>query len=418
MTSAERNPKSPGACRRCALWLLLATTAALGCSGEVLVVPGGGPDGEESEGSEETCASGPAIPPPGSAPLAVTGVKSGVFIGDTLHVEAMVDGVPRYLVLAIDAQGVARAVAMPDALLGPANLAAVAPGVHARVRGGEAGVTYVDVVDTAVPESPTLIASAQQDLIIDGPPVFTAAGGHVLFCARPLTGEPALLVDVDLSAPAEPAPALTMDSFFCYYSDDNSYSVAGSTVISWNHPTGSYVQQTYLYTLAPASAKSVMDYGYNQTGVHMYGNVLTAATSEQRAVFDPENEHLFLVADPAGGPAGGSGNPPFTWATLNAGEERRLLGVADTTAYLVTAGGVRAYDLTVIEKPVLLPYEAKIGPFTGVLRTLAVSPDYLAVADDEGTLFLLPQKSPATVGPLEVLAADYVPAPVEPSCSD
>lgn len=397
---------------RGAPWLLLATAAALGCSGEVVVLPGG-PDRPETEG--EACAPGPTPAQPDPAPLAVTAVKSGVLIGDTLHLEATVDGTPRYLVLSIDAEGVARAVAMPDELLGPAGLVEIAPGTHARVRVGDPSAPYVDVVDTTTPEAPALISSTKLDRVVDGPAVVAAADGHLFFCARPQSGETAELADVDLTAPAEPAPPQTIESFLCHFYGDNSYSSAGSTMISWSHPTGYFVQDTYVYSLGPASAAKIVDYGYNQTGVHMYGDVVSAATSEERAVFDPENESLFLIAAPAGP---GAENPAFTWATLSAGKERRLLGVADTTVYLVTGDGVRAYDITDIEAPQLLPYEAWIEPYEGALRTIATSPRHLAVVDDEGTLFLVPRDSPGTVGPLVVHRADYAPATAEAPCSD
>jgi hypothetical protein len=410
MTFADRPALSPRRTLRGLPWLFLAAVAALGCSGEILVLPGDGDDRPETGG--ETCATDPTPAQPDPAPLAVTAVQSGAFIGDTLHLEATVDGSPRYVVLSIDAEGVARAVAMPDELLGPANLARSAPDTHARLRVDEAGTRHVDVVDTSKPEAPALISSAELEGAVDGLAVFSAAEEHLFFCMRPEGAEVAALISIDLTSPAEPSPPQSTESFLCHFHKDNLYSALGPTWISWNQPTGTWAQQTYLYMVGPAGAQNILDYAYNQTGVHMYGNVLAAATSEERAVFDPENETLFLIADPAGD------YPYFGWATLSVGKERSLLGVADTTVYLTTDDGVRAYDITDIEHPELLPYQATIEPFTGALRTIATSPRYLALVDDEGTLFLLPRDSPGTVGPLVVHTADYAPSPAEPPCSD
>lgn len=414
----SRSPRSRAF--RGAPWLLVAAVTALGCSGEITVLGDEGGEGRPGLGDpgDAACTTGGASAQPDPAPLALTDVKSGAFFGDTLHLEATVDGTPRYVVLHVDADGVARAVAMPDELLGPANLAESAPGVHARLRVDGAGVPNVDVVDTSDPGSPWLISSAAQGGTIDGPAVFSAGGGHLFFCLRPPGAETAELTSVDLTDPEEPSSPGSIESFLCYFHKDNMYSTSGDAWISWNQPTGTWVQQVYLHTVAPEGADALMDLGYNQTGVHQYGNVSTAALSPERAVFDPENKSLFLLATTSGDPTTVD-NPPFAWATFTVGAERHLVGVADTTVYLETDESVRAYDIADILAPELLPYEAVMAPHEGALRTLATSPRYLAVVDEKGTLFLLPRESPGgVVEPLVVHAAGYEPPPGEAACPE
>ncbi|WP_437682069.1 hypothetical protein [Sorangium sp. So ce131] len=394
---------------RCALrsapWLLLATVAALGCSGEVTVAPRGPIDPPVA--GEDTCPPEDAPAPPDPAPIALTAVKSAAFVGDTLHVEATVEGVPRYVVLALDAGGGARAVAIATALRGPANLVEGAPGTHVRLRAGDAGNPVVDFVATEDPEAPELVSSAAVSGVLEGGTPFSVSAGRLFFCMRPLIGdgESAALVAVDVQVRREPLVWELISSPLCARSGEVSYAAAGAAWISWNQPAESSSQDVSLHTVGAAGAASIVNHGYNPTGVHQYGAVLAAATSEQRAVFDPENRTYFLLVSPAGG-------AQIAWASLGVGAERRLLGVADTTLYLATEDGVRAVDITDIERPETLPYRATIDGFEGALRLLATSPRFLAVVDDQGTLFLVPRDDPGTVGPLVVVpsAGDAPPA--------
>lgn len=392
---------------------LLSVAATAGCTGGVVVVSDA--SGDTTGPTGEPCSTSSSSPTE-AAPLAVTAVKSAAFVGGTLHVEADVDGVARYLVIAIDGDGIARAVAMPDELLGPANLAQSRPGVHARLRRGEDGAPVIDVVDTSNPEAPALLASAKAEGSLEGAPVFSAADDRLYFCTTaPGAGNPSLW-SLDLTSPEAPAPPVAIDSFACYWQSNSTYSTNGPTWLRWDSPTGYEVQSVYVYAMSPGAASTIVDYGYNQTGVHMYGNAITAAASRERAVVDPENASLFLLANPTGDPYSPE-NPPFTWASLHVGSERRLLGVADRVAYLVTDLGVRAYDVTDIVSPALLPFEATIGPSEGNLTTLAANERYLAIVDEEGTLFLLPRDAPGDVAPLVVHTAEYVP-PDTSGCSE
>ena len=97
--------------------LLAGVLLAGGCAGQVITPP--------DATHPSTCVD--AVPPE-AAVLDITGVKSGAFVGDTLHLEASVGGVDRYLVVRFASDGTAWAVAAPDAMIGPANLVAVGAG--------------------------------------------------------------------------------------------------------------------------------------------------------------------------------------------------------------------------------------------------------------------------------------------------
>jgi hypothetical protein len=396
---------------------MLAAAMHLGCSGEVTVTQG---DTGENTGEGGIVDSGPATCEPGTTPapsdavfLDVTGARSAAFIGDNLHLEAKVAGMDRYLVLAIESQSLARAVGMPEALLGPANLAEVATGTHARVRALPDGGGIVEVVSTADPAAPALIGSLPLAGEVDGPAVFSATEHRLFFCMRPAAKEDRQFVSVDLSDPTKPGEPQAVDSIVCNFYDSARFAAVGSTWISWNQPTGTYVQQTDTYAVHAAGVKHLVDYGYNQTGVHQYGNVVDAATNGVRAVFDPENESQFLLVDQMDGPGAS-----FAWAYLGMKGPKRLLGVADTTLYLTTAEGVRAYDIADIESPELSPYEAAIAFGDGAPRLLAASDRFLVVADGEDALYLVPRDAPGEVAPLKVYQGDEPPAAADPPCDE
>ncbi|MEZ4302459.1 MAG: hypothetical protein R3B70_46455 [Polyangiaceae bacterium] len=399
--------------------LFLAALAALGCAGEINVENGETTSGEtatDPTATEETCDPGAVAPEPDPAPVALTGVQSGCFIGNTLHLEALVDDVAHYVVLDIDEEGIARAAAVLDDLLGSASLTEAGPGLFARLRADDTGAS-LDVIDAAEPTAPKLLSNTPLPGTFDGDLALAASQGHVFYCARPSPEEKGKLYSVDLADPKLPAEPESIDTFACYFYGENTYSAAGASLMHWNHPTGNYVQDAYLYTLSPGAAKNIVDYGYNQTGVHMYGNVVSAAMSETRTVLDAENKTLFLLLDSEGS-SGDPKKPSFTWASFAVSTERHLLTVADTTAYLVTPEGLRAYDITDLVNPVLTGYEATFPEAQGALRAIATSPRYLALADEKGTLFLAPRDTSGPVAPLVVHGPEYAP-PAKPSdCDD
>jgi hypothetical protein len=400
--------------RRLGAALVLAATAALGCTGEITVQqPGDDPGSPETPG--ETCTPAPQPSQPDPQPVAVSAVKSAAFIADTLQLEADLDGFPNYLVLTIDDAGLVRFAAQHPDLTGPANLVQSAPGVHVRVRADAYGTPRVDVLDTSEPRAPGLISFDERPGSLTGQPVFSTVDDRVFFCITPPGADAGEVTALGLADPSDPGPAQTNESFLCYWHSEHEYSVAGSTWLLWDHPTGYEMQSVYVYTVGPDGPKKVVDYGYNQTGVHMYGNVLYAATSAERAVLDPEHKSLFMLANPAGNPYS-TDDPPFTWTSLTVGKERQLVGVADSTVYLLTDEGLRAYDISDITAPVLLPYKGQIEHYEGALRTIATSDRYLAVVDEKGTLFLVPRDSFDSVGPLVVHAMGY--ALPEQDCSN
>jgi hypothetical protein len=366
-------------------WIvLLAMSLPLGCASEV------------TSAGAASCPGSDA-----GAPLDLSDARSAAFIGDHLHLQASVGGVDRYLVLGIDAKGEAYLEATPDALLGRADLAPLAASLHARVEVATGGAARVDVVDTADPAAPAIVASLALDGAIEAPAVFSAADGHAYFCMRPPGEDAHQLFSVDLSVPTAPGEPQRIESFLCniYELDDQGarFAARGATWLSWNLPTGTFAQSANVYAVTPSSAAHVVDYGYNQTGIHHYGNVVSAATNGVRAVFDPENESQFLLADQLSGP-----NGDFAWAVFSIKGPKRLLGVADTTVYLTTKDRVRAYDISDIQHPALLPYEASVALGADPPRLLATSDRFLAVASAGGDLFLVPRDHPGTIAPLQV----------------
>jgi hypothetical protein len=370
----------------------LAAATQLACSGDVTVViepPGQAPP------AEDTCVDGrpPAAPDP--TPVEVRDPASGVFLGDTLHLEATVDGERRYVVLEVESSGTAYAVATREDLLGPASWAPVAEGTQARVRAGSAGQVHVDVIDTRSPATPELVASKTIVADVDAslPLMFSADQEHVFFCARSAAEEQRKLVAVHLYDPTHPGEPSWLATPMCDHYPDGGVAAHGAIWMVWGKE-----YDLDVYTVDPQGWTHIADYYYNPDGVHHYGPVLDASSDGSRAAFDPGNDsEFFLVNVPEYTPSGAIAHAYFGIAG-----PKRMLGVVDQIVYLATPDGVRAYDIADIDHPELLPYEAQIAFGDGLARLIAASERWLAVVDEGGALYLVPRDVSGPVEPLEV----------------
>jgi hypothetical protein len=338
--------------------------------------------------------------PPGERPppteVRVHNPGSGVFIGDHLHLEAEIDGATRYVVLAVESSEVAWLVAAPEEMRGPANLAPIAAGLHARVRATAPTGIVVDVVDTSRPAAPAILAGTQLagDLDPAVAPVSSSAYERLFFCAW-LEGEAARqLVAVDLTDPAQPGAPELLGTTMCDQYPDGGSAAEGVVWMVWGKDAN-----LDIYAVDPGGATHIADYWYVPDGVHDYGPVLGASSDGARAVLDPENDsEFFLFEVPEPTPSGAVAH-----AYLGIGGPKRLLGVRDAVAYLATSDGIRAYDVADIGAPALLDYDAKIAFGDGLARLVAASGSWLAVVDTEGTIYLAPRDASGAVAPLRVL---------------
>jgi hypothetical protein len=394
---------------RRALWApsigVLGAAALLAC-GDVTVILEA-PAAEDAPPIEDPCADLPE--PADPTPFEVRDPASGVFIGNTLHLDATVSGERRYVVLEIASIEVAHAVAIRDDLLGPANWAPVAEGTHARVRAGSAGDVHVDVLDTTNPTAPALLASKAIAADVDAslPLVFSADREHVFFCAREAPEEQRKLVAVHLYDPTQPGDPSWLGTPMCDHYPDGGMAAQGEIWMVWGKE-----YDLDVYTVDPQGWTHIADYYYNPDGVHAYGEVLHASTDGSRAVFDPANDsEFFLVNVPEYTPSGAIAHAYFGIAG-----PKRLLGVTGQVAYLATPDGIRAYEISDIDQPKLLSYEAHINFGEGLARLIATSDRWLAVVDASGALYVVPSHVSGRVEPLRVYGAEGPPAPA-PSCN-
>ena len=381
---------------------VLAAATQLACSGDVTVVL-------ETSGQappvDDVCVDGQPPAAPAPTPVEVHDPASGIFLGDTLHLEATVDGERRYVVLAIESSGTAYAVATREDLLGPAGWAPIAEGTHARVRSGSAGNLHVDVIDTRSPATPELVASKTivADVDTSLPLVFSADQERLFFCARPAAEEKRQLVAVDIGNLTQPGEPQWLDTTMCGRYPDGGFAAHGAIWMVWGKE-----YDLDVYTVDPQGSTHIADYYYAPNGIHQYGPVLDASSDGSRAAFDPGNDsEFFLVNVPEYTPSGAIAHAYFGIAG-----PKRLLGVADQIVYLATPDGVRAYDIADIDHPELLPYEASIALGDGLARLIATSERWLAVVDGGGALYLVPRDVSGPVEPLKV----YEPreSPVDP----
>lgn len=398
-------PARPSPIRRALLAHTIGALAAatlLACSGDVTVTleaPAPAPP------AGDVCVDPPPPAVPAPTPVEVRDPASGIFLGDTLHLEATVDGERRYVVLEVESSETAHAVATREDLLGPANWAPLEEGTHARVRAGSAGEVHVDVIDTKDPATPELLASKTIVADVDAslPLVFSADPWHVFFCARPAEQEQRKLVAVHFFDPADPGEPHWLNSPVCDHYPDGGAAARGDLWMVWGKE-----YDLDVYTVALWGTEHIADYYYNPDGIHQYGPVLDASSDGSRAAFDPGNDsEFFLVNVPEPTPSGAIAHAYFGIAG-----PKRMLGVADQIVYLATPDGVRAYDIADIDNPELLPYEASIAFGDGLARLIATSDRWLAVVDQGGTLYVVPRDVSGPVAPLQV----YEPreSPVEP----
>lgn len=375
----------------------------MGCSGEVLV--------SDKDPSSTSCI--PETEGVSANPLALTDLESATFIGDTLHLQARVDNVPTYAVVHRGDDGLLRLVFNEPTLAETAHLARVANGIYARLVPKDE-LFVMEVFNIEDPQAPFIASSFPMGVKIEGPLVLAASGNQAFFCVGGAPGWDALTLQMDLTDPTEPLDPTVAETGACFYYTEKSHITHHGVYASWNNPTGIEAQQVDVYTFEGGVPKVVMSHGYNQTGVHAYGNILRGAISADRAVFDTENKNLFLVVN-LHSDSQWSNGIPFTWLSFNVGSKRSLLTVADTIAYVIADDTIVTYDLSSLEKPVLLPEVITLPDAQGELKALAVSSTTIAVTDEANALYLIPRGASGEITPVNVYPKDAV---YTSSCDD
>jgi hypothetical protein len=383
--------------RACIAWTIVMN---IGCGSEVRI--------EQRPAPSPTPTCDPA-PPPAVTIVSVETVTSGVFIDDTLHIAARINGVDSYVVLGL-ANDYAWIADQPTELLGPANLVPVSPGVHARFIADGVSIS-VDIINTSAPAKPILkqTLSYMAEVQPTWQSVFSIVDDHLLFCGALSPNPPPELHSLALDGSTPPLLVTNGGFSPCSGLSHDAGVALGKTWTTWGT-----LSDLFIYEVSPTSFQKIADYQYNPDGIHAYGPVLSAATDGERMVFDPGNENEFFLYSV------GSNAPIITHTVFGLPGPKRLLGVVDHIVYVVNASGIRAYDASVIGPPTdvdslpLLDYNAEIpfGPELG--RLIAANDKYLAVVDASNTLYLAHRDKSGPVKPLEV----HREAPAAPTCTD
>jgi len=346
---------------------------------------------------------------PTSPIVSLEAVTSGVFIGDTLHLAARIDGVESYVVLGF-AGDYAWIANQPAELVGPANLVPVSPDTHTRFQADGLSIK-VDLIDTSSADKPILKQSFSYmaEVPTAWQSVFSVIDDHLLFCGALTPNPPPELHSLALDGSAPPFPVMGGGFNPCSGSSHDAGAALGKTWMTWGTSS-----DLFLYEATATTVKPMADYQYNPDGIHAYGPVVTAATDGERIVFDPGNENEFFLYSV------GSNAVTITHTVFGLAGPKRLLGVADHIVYLTTPAGIRAYDASTIGPPTnwdslkLLDYNVEIPFGPGLGRLIAANAKYLAVVDESNTLYVAPRDKSGAVKPLEV----HRDAPSDPVCPD
>jgi hypothetical protein len=390
----------------CATLTLLALG---GCGGEVLITEASGASAGAGTGSTgqvggSSSSSGGAgggggecVPDPaaGLAEVTLHNPTSGAFIGDILHLSVSVGDAPEHYTLLKLVDGVGYVVSQKTELDGPANLAAIDATSSARVHGGSAGLS-ADVIDVSDPEHPFKKSS----VVLNGTvpagfwKVFSVVDRHLFTCLSTLPDTDAVLFDVPLDEATPPVAAAVEQSWehVCsgFSAAHDSGIAHGRVWLTWG-----YESDLQIFDVGLTGVHKQGDYNYNPDGVHQYGPVLTAATDGERIVLDPANDSEVFLYTP------GSPQDYITHAYFGLSGPKQLLAVVGKVSYWATAKGVRAYDVTDIDAPVLLDFHADADFGEGLAALIAQDPTHLAVVDADGRLYVIPLGSSGPVAPLK-----------------
>jgi hypothetical protein len=369
---------------RTAIWLPTWMLAALtGCGSDVFVIDG------ERHGT-------PCFPEvhiaPGQQEVDLRVASPGTFVGEHLHLDAIVDGERRYVVLQIDA-GTAFVVGEP-AIEGPAKLAHLGQNLYARAANEAEAVTGLDVIDTSEPFAPVVAAhhavAGAMPAQLDG--ALGADAGHAYFCHSKNEVE-ADLVSLDLTDPLEAGAPVPINEFACNLYFEHTTSV-GPVWVSWIPGGGDLAGSIHSFELEPTSAAGGVDFGYATNGIHNYGPAERTATDGRRIVVDAASNSWILLFDE-------HGNHGFDgpYHTFPLGGPKRLLAVYDALAYFATTDGIHALDVSDVGAPAMIDFVADTGVALDELSLVAVGRTYLAVADGDGRLYLVDRSRSGPVPP-------------------
>ncbi len=362
------------------LWLATVAITCVACGSDVFVI-GGGSDGPPCE---------PHVVP-GQEELDLRVASPGTFIGDLLHLDAIVNGKREYVVLQIDA-GTAFLVGEPD-LAGRSALTQLGGNRWIRAANESTAGVQLDVVDVTVPLDP--VVATTQHLAGAMPPAIDGAiaarADHAYYC-RTNDEARADLVSLDLTNPAVPGEVVVLDEVVCNL-DVHHAAPSGSLWLQWDPGTGYEMSSVYSYALTPTSLRAVVDFGFNPTGVHSYGRAERAATDGRRIVVDTASDHWILVYDDLGHVA-----PEGPYQTFPLGGSKRLLAVYDQLAYFAMDDGIHALDVASIEATAT-DFVADTGVAPEDLSLVAVGRTFLAVADGDGRLYLVDRSRSGPVPP-------------------
>ena len=217
---------------------------------------------------------------------------------------------------------------------------------------------------------------------------------------------------LDLTAPLSPGELAYGADSACRDFFDGGFA-SGPLWLSWIVGDGVQMSQIMSYELSPKGLIKGVDWGYNPSGVHHYGVVKTAATDGTRIVLDPINVAWFLLFTEATHPPQG----PYTSFTLPG--PKRLLTVVSQTAYFATPDGIHAFDVSDASAPKLTDYHAEIALDPAFTTFLAASERYLAIADQDGRLYLAPRNQSGKVAPAKAYRGPPATGSSQsPTCAD
>jgi hypothetical protein len=378
---------------------LASLCALLGCGSSVTIQAGD---------DDDSVVPGPAPcrTPPGPQAHDFVVDDEGSWVAGRLHLTGTLDGSQSYLVGELLPSGLWLRQG-PSALEGPARWRSVDGTRYARVRSAaETAGLAVEVLDASSPDDPEVADAfaVAGDIRPGADEASSVLDGSLLFCHLPQDVPDPDLVAVDLATGTFGSAQLPSACSSAY----DVIGAAGSMFFSWT--AGGGITSASIAAGDAATKKSLVSFGFATNGVHAYGPIVGAASDGERLVVSPKNDGWMLVFDDAGQDALSGPYVPF-----GPSGPKRLLAVAERSAYFAVPSGVVAYDLTELDAPTLLEPQASAtaGWEPTSVRLVVVTPTDLLLQDADGRILRAPRDVDAPIEELAIYSGEPQVDPCE-----
>lgn len=161
-------------------------------------------------------------------------------------------------------------------------------------------------------------------------------------------------------------------------------AIAGPQVVSWDQGRGALVPSFQLNTVVGGGLTSLLDFGFNPSGSHRYGDIVTAAVGPRHALIDVRSSRYSWLLNLTG-----EGNV-LNELDFPLEGDPPLLGFVGDLVLRGSARGLVSIDVSDLGRPQAGP-SWPMEPGEEAPRLLAVGETHFAVRGADGGLLVLPR---------------------------